>query len=108
MASGDQAAMDRALVKCRFAGEQPIAILRTVIRHIQRLHLISLKAAAGGDIGRLIKAHRPRFWRPQRLAQALAILTEAEFDCKTTGLPAEAICGRALIRIANAARPQRR
>ncbi len=120
-ASGDQAALDRALVKCRIAGDQPIAILRAVIRHLQRLHLISLKAAKGDDIGRLIKSHRPpiffkhqpivqrqlRFWRPQRLAQALAILTEAEFDCKTTGLPADAICGRALIRIANAAQPQR-
>ncbi|MBT4488179.1 MAG: DNA polymerase III subunit delta, partial [Rhodospirillaceae bacterium] len=41
-------------------------------------------------------------------AQALAILTEAELDCKTTGLPAEAICGRALIRIANAAQPKQR
>ena len=121
-ASGDQGALDHALVKCRIAGEQPIAILRAVIRHLQRLHLISLKAATGDDIGRLIKSHRPPiffkhqpiiqrqvgYWRPQRLAQALAILTEAEFDCKTTGLPAEAICGRALIRIANAARPPQR
>ena len=76
----------------------------------------------GDDIGRLIKSHRPpiffkhqaimqrqiQMWRPQRLAQALAILTEAELDCKTTGLPAEAICGRALIRIANAAQPKQR
>ncbi|MBT5894900.1 MAG: DNA polymerase III subunit delta [Rhodospirillaceae bacterium] len=121
-ASGDQGALDRALVKCNIAGEQPIAILRAVIRHLQRLHLISLKAAMGDDIGRLIKSHRPpiffkhqaimqrqiQMWRPQRLAQALAILTEAELDCKTTGLPAEAICGRALIRIANAAQPKQR
>jgi DNA polymerase-3 subunit delta len=118
-AGGDQAALDKALQKCRIAGEQPIAILRAVIRHLHRLHLISLKAAQGDDIGRLIKSHRPpiffkhqpiiqrqvQSWRPQRLAQALAILTEAELDCKTTGLPADAICGRALIRIANAARP---
>lgn len=121
-ASGDQTALDRALVKCRSAGEQPIAILRAVIRHLQRLHLISLKAAQGDDIGRLIKSHRPpiffkhqgliqrqaQLWRPQRLAQALAILTEAELDCKTTGLPADAICGRALIRIAYAAQLQQR
>jgi DNA polymerase-3 subunit delta len=43
-------------------------------------------------------------WPPKRLGQALAILLEAELDCKTTGLPDEAVCGRALIRIANAAR----
>jgi DNA polymerase III subunit delta len=119
-ASGDQAGLDRALMKCRIAGESPIAILRAVIRHLQRLHLLSLKAANGGDVRQLIKSHRPPIffkhqtqmqrqlhdWRPQRLAQALNILTEAELDCKTTGLPAEAICGRALIRIANAARPR--
>lgn len=118
-ASGDQTGLDRALMKCRIAGESPIAVLRAVIRHLQRLHLLSLKAANGGDIGHLIKSHRPPIffkhqpqvqrqlqdWRPQRLAQALNILTEAELDCKTTGLPADAICGRALIRIANAARP---
>ena len=106
-------------MKCRIAGETPIAILRAVIRHIQRLHLLSLKAAKEGDIGRLIKSHRPaiffkhqpqvqrqlQYWRPQRLLQALAILTEAELDCKTTGRPANAICGRVLIRIANAAQP---
>jgi DNA polymerase-3 subunit delta len=121
-AGGDQVALERALTKCRLAGESPIAILRAVIRHMQRLHLLSLKAASGGNIGQLIKSHRPpiffkhqqliqrqlEIWRPARLAQALAILTEAELDCKTTGLPAEAVCGRALIRIANAARPPSR
>ena len=119
-AGGDQAGLDRALMKCRLAGESPIAVLRTVIRHMQRLHLLSLKMAGGGDVGQLIKSQRPpiyfkhqplvqrqlQHWRPQRLAQALAILTEAELDCKTTGLPGDAICGRALIRIANAARPR--
>lgn len=121
-ASGDQAGLDRALMKCRIAGESPIAILRAVIRHLQRLHLLSIKIRNGGNAGQLIKSHRPPIffkhqgiiqrqlqeWRPQRLTQALDILTEAELDCKTTGLPAEAICGRALIRIANAARPRER
>ena len=119
-AGGDQVGLDRALVKCRISGESPIAILRAVIRHLQRLHLMSLKLAQGDDISRVIKSQRPpiffkhqpiiqrqlQHWRPARLAQALEILTEAELDCKTTGLPAEAICGRALIRIANAARPR--
>ena len=120
-ASGDQTALDHALIRCLTAGDQPTVILRAVIRHFQRLHLLTLKAAEGGDVGSLIKSQRPPIffkhqpivqrqvqqWRPQRLAQAMAILTEAELDCKTTGLPAEAICGRALIRIANAARPAR-
>jgi hypothetical protein len=31
-------------------------------------------------------------------------LMAAEMDCKTTGMPIEAVCGRALMRIAQAAR----
>ena len=115
-ANGDQAALDRALFKCRTAGEQPVAILRVVIRHFQNLHLLALKLANGGEVNQLIRSQRPpiffrhqpiikrqlREWRTSRLSKALEILTQAEIDCKTTGLPAEAVCGRALIRIANA------
>ena len=37
-------------------------------------------------------------------AMAMEIILEAERACKTTGLPAEAVCGRALMRVAWAAR----
>ena len=43
-------------------------------------------------------------WSKNKIAHAIELVTEAELDCKTTGLPAEAICGRALLRIAQAAR----
>ena len=121
VADGDQRALDRALFKCRMAGEQPVAILQTVIRHFQRLHLLALKVPQNSDVKRLINSHRPPIFfkhQPiverqlqqrgsQHLARAMGILTKAELDCKTTGLPAEAICGHTLIRIANAARPKR-
>lgn len=117
-ANGDQAALERALLKCRLVGEQPVAILQVVIKHFQRLHLLAVKAPQSANIRQLIKSHRPpiffkhqptierqlQHWRPQQLAQAMEILTKTELGCKTTGLPAEAICGRALIRIANAVR----
>ena len=117
-ANGDQAALDRAILKCQMVGEHPVAILHTVIRHFQRLHLLAVKASQGNNLIRLIKSHRPpvffkhqpiierqlQQWPPRQLAKAMGILTKAELDCKKTGLPAEAICGRALIRIANAAR----
>ncbi len=45
-----------------------------------------------------------RRWPAQRLARALEILTEAELVCKSTGRPPEVVCGRALMRIAQAAR----
>ena len=43
-------------------------------------------------------------WTPGRLGQAIAIITQAELDCKTTGMPTRVICSRALMRIAQAAR----
>ncbi len=43
-------------------------------------------------------------WPNDRLAAAMEILIAAEVECKTTGLPARAICSRALMRIAQAAR----
>jgi DNA polymerase-3 subunit delta len=49
-----------------------------------------------------------RTWSAATLAQALDSLTQAEIDCKTTGLPAVAVCGQALMAIAAAARRQQR
>ena len=43
-------------------------------------------------------------WNAGRLAEALRIVNEAEQRCKTTGMPAEAICTRALMCLAGAAR----
>jgi len=47
-------------------------------------------------------------WSEAQLARAFEILTQAETDCKTTGLPAEAVTGRALLAIAQAARAGKR
>ena len=43
-------------------------------------------------------------WSPRRLGQAIEIVTQAELDCKSTGMPTRLICSRALMRIAQAAR----
>ena len=39
-------------------------------------------------------------WNAARLAGALDALTEAEIACKSTGIPSEAACRRALLAIA--------
>jgi len=44
-----------------------------------------------------------RRWSPDTLGKALDLLLEAEIDCKTTGLPAAEICGRAVMSLARAA-----
>lgn len=120
--SGDQQALDRALARCFAVGDSPIAILRAVLRHFDRLHKLALKVQAGQSAEQAIKSARPpiffkhqgivrgqlQLWRPSGLAHALSLLLEAEIGCKTTGNPDAAICGRALLRIANAARRERR
>jgi DNA polymerase III subunit delta len=47
-----------------------------------------------------------RVWSQGRAAHALALLTQAELNAKTTGLPAEAICRDALFRTARGAAPR--
>lgn len=120
--SGDQQALDRALSRCFAMGDSPIAILRAVLRHFDRLHRLALKVQGGQSIEQAIKSSRPpiffkhqgivrgqlQLWRPSALAGALNLLMDAELGCKTTGNPDAAICGRALLRIANAARRERR
>lgn len=120
--SGDQQALDRALSRCLAMGESPIAILRAVQRHFDRLHRLALKVQAGNSIEQVMRSARPpiffkhqaiirsqlQLWRPAGLAGALGLLTEAELACKTTGNPDVAMCGRALLRIAHAARRERR
>ncbi len=117
-AGGDLIGLDVALARVLNEGLHPIAILRGMARHLQRLHLASGTIDAGMSTDQAMKALKPpinfRFtnsfrqqlqrWSKNNLAQAIQLLTEAEIDCKRTSMPAEAICGRALLRVAQAGR----
>jgi DNA polymerase-3 subunit delta len=117
-ASGDQQTLDRMLGRCLAAGTAPLALLRAQARHMMQLHRAAGRIAGGEGSERAIKALRPpvffrkvsgmqqqlRRWTPERLAEALELLLEAELQCLTTGLPDVAICRRALMRLAQAAR----
>ncbi len=117
-AGGDQAGLDRALDRAFTEGLHAVGLLRAVARHMVRLHLAIALAARGRSPEQAMKALKPpvififagRFraqmgaWPKDRLADAMEILIGAEVECKTTGLPARAVCGRALMRIAQAAR----
>jgi DNA polymerase-3 subunit delta len=118
VAGGDQVAVERTLARSLLEGASPVAVLRAAARHLQRLHLASGLRDGGADLDSAVRGLRPpvffkrvgafkgqlRQWNTGRIARALDILIEAERDCKTTGMPAEAVCGRALMRIAQAAR----
>ncbi len=118
VASGEQAGLDRALGRAFQAGETPVGVLRAVVRHLTRLHLAASLMAQGQSPEQAMKGLRPpvffkqqpifrgqlRQWSPDGLARALELLMTAELDCKSTGMPDETICARALMRIAQAAR----
>lgn len=116
--SGDKAGLDKALARALGEGSHPVQILRAVSRHFLRLHLAAGHLTSGKNADQAMKSLKPpvmflqadqfrvqlQRWRPERLSEALDLLVTAEMDCKTTGMPVEAVCGRALMRIAQAAR----
>lgn len=116
-ADGDHIGAQRVLDKLLNEGAQPVAMLRSVSRHFIRLHLVAGLIAQGKSVDQAMGALKPpvifkmadRFrrqvsrWPVDRLGRALELLTEAELDCKTTGLPAPEITARALMMIARAA-----
>ena len=115
---GDLPGLDRALSRHLTAGENPIPVLRALARHLERLHLVRAAQDQGQPLEAAIKSLRPpvffkqerafarqaRLWPAGMLKTAQQIALDAEADCKSTGLRAETVCGRALLRIANAAR----
>jgi DNA polymerase-3 subunit delta len=117
-AGGDPPTLDRALGRCLAAGTAPVTILRAQARHLMQLYRLAGRVAAGEDAERMIDSLRPpvfwkrkapmqaqlRLWNRERLARALELLLDAELQCMTAGLPDGPICGRALMRIAQAAR----
>ncbi len=120
VAEGKQLEVQRALDHLMREGGSPVALLRSVTRHLQRLHYARGLMAQGKSADQAVNALKPkvffkrvesfrsqlRVWNEARLAQAMELLVQAELDCKTTGMPAEAVCGRCLMQLARAARPR--
>jgi DNA polymerase-3 subunit delta len=116
-AEGDVAALDRALARLFQEGESPVSVIRALQRHLQRLHLLASRVAAGSSVDEVIRSARPPIffkeqeswrrqlqrWSEERLRTALDHAAEAEFRMKLTGLPAEVICREALFATAAAA-----
>ncbi|MEE8351514.1 MAG: DNA polymerase III subunit delta [Rhodospirillales bacterium] len=121
-AGGDPVGLDSALERAFVEGISPVVILRATQSHLRRLHSALGMVENGSSPNKAVSALRPpviykfkdqflrqvRQWRLERLGQAMALATEAEADCKTTGFPANAGCHRALIRIAQAAKARMR
>jgi DNA polymerase-3 subunit delta len=113
-AEGDAPALDRALARVFQEGESPVTVIRALLRHLQRLHLLAARVAAGASVDDALRAARPpvffkdqdsfrrqlRRWREPQLRGALDRIADAEFRMKLTGLPAETICREAMFALA--------
>jgi DNA polymerase-3 subunit delta len=114
---GELVALDRALDRVFSEGGNPVQLVRALQRHADQLHLVAGHVAQGGTLeAAMFKARglprggpvRQRFerhvraWPLARLSAALQVILEAEIQCKTTGLPDEAIARRLCQRLAQA------
>lgn len=114
---GDTQAMLGALTRALESGNSAVGILRLIGRRLQRLHFVASAVQAGGRQDAAFKGLKPPafsreaaelaafmpLWSPGRLIGAIELINEAEAQCKTTGMPAEAVCTRAMMRLAHAA-----
>ena len=119
---GDRVGLDRALDRVFAEGGHPVQLVRAVQRYAEQLNLVSAHAKGGSLEGAMFKARglprggpvRQRFerhlrsWPLPRLNDVLKHTLDAEIDCKTTGLPDEAIARRLCLALALAARSRGR
>ena len=117
-AGGDPIKLEDALTRVLADGTNPVQLVRAAQRHFQRLHFARGSMSDGMNPDQATKSLRPpvmfmqvdafrsqlNLWPESKLARAFDVLTQAETDCKSTGLPAEAIAGRALLTLAQAAK----
>jgi DNA polymerase-3 subunit delta len=112
--NGDVPRLDLALERLWVAGISPVAVVRQAISHFQRVLLVAIESQRGESVDGAIRKLRPPLhfarvtsfknqahrWSTAKLGEALDSLLETEALCKTTGVPNEAVIGRALFTIA--------
>jgi DNA polymerase-3 subunit delta len=117
IAGGDRALADRCLVRLEAEGESPVAVLRIVGKHFQRLHAFHASVAGGRRPDEALRQARvfgpranaflatTRFWQGAPLTDAFRRLNETEARCKSTGFPDWTVAARTLAALAGM--PQR-
>jgi DNA polymerase-3 subunit delta len=111
---GDLVRLDLALERLWIADVSPVAVLRQAMSHFQRVLLARTQSERGESLDNALRKLRPpvhfsratsfktqaQRWSEARLGEALDLLLDAEALCKTTAVPAEAACARALFNVA--------
>lgn len=116
--SGNMVELTRAYDQCIATRQSDISILRALFRHLHRLHETSIARDRGDDVSQVMTKLRPPVffkdkaqfsaqvskWTSARLQDAMNIVMNAERSCKTSGVPGELVCERALFQICGAVR----
>jgi DNA polymerase III subunit delta len=116
-AEGDAVTLERVLGRVFQEGESPVSVLRALLRHLHRLHLLVIRLSVGASLEEVLRTARPpiffkqhdsfrrqlTLWTETRLRPQLDRIVTAELNTKTTGLPAETICREAMLGVAQAA-----
>jgi DNA polymerase-3 subunit delta len=111
---GDVARLDLALERLWSAGVSAIAVLRQSMSHFQRVLLVVAQSGRGESVDSAMKKLRPAVhftrqtafknqaqrWSESALGDVLDQLLNAEALCKTTAVPNEPVCSRALFNVA--------
>ncbi len=122
VAAGQSGEAQRLVQKLFADGTNPVQVLRSLVRHFNRIAEARAHVDAGMEAEAAVGKLRPpvyfrakpgmvaaaRGWSTSRLQNALDRLLQAEIDCKTTGMPADLMCARAVLALSAAAPRDRR
>lgn len=113
LAEGRQQELHETLDRLYAEGTAPIALLRAVTGHFKKLHLTVAKIGEGQNIDTAMRAIYPpinfkkadsfkrqtKVWSLPKITRSLALLMDAERECKRRGRPQELICSRVFLQI---------
>src|SRR6516162_602346 len=117
-AEGDTARVDRVLDRVLQEGESAVSVVRAMLRHLQRLHVLAARLAMGGTAAEVVRTASPpifyrqednfkrqlTLWNEAGLRAHLDRIAQAELHMKLTGLPSETVCRHAMLAVAQATR----
>jgi DNA polymerase-3 subunit delta len=117
-AEGDTGKVDRVLDRVFQEGESAVSVVRAMLRHLHRLHVLAARVTAGATIAEAMRTARPpifyrqedsfkrqlALWNEAGLRAQLDLVAQAELHMKLTGLPSETVCRHAMLAVAQAGR----
>jgi len=115
--AGNLADVEKEFAKAMIAGTSASAIIGGAIRHVERLHALSLEVANGASVSSVVERPQSgihfrrqdafgkalRAWTPERLARALAMLAQVSLDARKESSLGATIANRALLLITRGA-----